>query len=198
MATEALEDQKKLATFIVNKPVGYVSSQPEKGYEPAVDLIVPENQFTNSRDRNPKNPIRKLQSKDFEGLATAGRLDIDSQGLLIFTQDGRLAKKIIGENSEIEKEYLVRVVGRLAKQDLEKLRYGLSLDGQKLKPAKVEWMNEDQLQFILNEGKKRQIRRMCEAVGLQVKGLKRVRVGQLRLNDLPEGQWRFLEPGEKI
>lgn len=198
LATEALEQQKKLATFILNKPVGYVSSQPEKGYSPAVELITAENQFMNSRDHNPKQNFRKLQNSDFEGLATAGRLDIDSQGLLILTQDGRLAKKIIGENSEVEKEYLVRVVGRLSKQDLEKLRYGLELDGQKLKPAKVEWLNQDQLQFILNEGKKRQIRRMCEAVGLQVRGLKRVRVGQLKLSDLPEGLWRFLEPGEKI
>jgi 23S rRNA pseudouridine2604 synthase len=198
LATQALEQQKKLATFILNKPVGYVSSQPEKGYSPAVELITAENQFMSSRDHKPKLNFRKLQNSDFEGLATAGRLDIDSQGLLILTQDGRLAKKIIGENSEIEKEYLVRVVGRLSKQDLEKLRYGLELDGQKLKPAKVEWLNQDQLQFIHNEGKKRQIRRMCEAVGLQVRGLKRVRVGQLKLNDLPEGLWRFLEPGEKI
>lgn len=193
LATSALEDQKKLVTIILNKPIGYVSSQPEKGYEPAIVLVVPENQQL-SKKQNP----RKLRSGDLDGIATTGRLDIDSQGLLIFTQDGRLAKKIIGENSEIEKEYLVRVGGTLSKSDLEKLRYGLSLDGEKLKPAKVDWINEDQLKFILQEGKKRQIRRMCEMVGLQVKGLKRVRVGELRLGDLPEGHWRFLEPGEKI
>lgn len=193
LATSALEDQKKLVTIILNKPIGYVSSQPEKGYEPAIVLVVPENQQL-SKKQNP----RKLRSGDLDGIATTGRLDIDSQGLLIFTQDGRLAKKIIGENSEIEKEYLVRVGGALSKSDLEKLRYGLSLDGEKLKPAKVDWINEDQLKFILKEGKKRQIRRMCEMVGLQVKGLKRVRVGELRLGDLPEGHWRFLEPGEKI
>jgi 23S rRNA pseudouridine2604 synthase len=111
-----------------------------------------------------------------------------------------LSKKIIGENSEIEKEYLVRVTSetgtKLGKDGLEKLRYGLTLDGKKLKPAQVDWQNEDQLRFVLQEGKKRQIRRMCELVGLQVKGLKRVRIGHLVLGKLPEGQWRYLTPEE--
>ena len=78
------------------------------------------------------------------------------------------------------------------------LRHGLSLDGKALKPAIVEWINEDQLRFILKEGKKRQIRRMCEAVGLRVTGLKRVRIGKIRLGQLPEGKWRFLEDDETL
>lgn len=188
--SQAMKNQKNLATILVNKPIGYVSSQPEPPYEPAVKLITPENQFGNSKQR--------LKPEHFEGLAVAGRLDIDSQGLLIFTQDGRIAKQIIGENSEVDKEYLVRVDGFLPKDKLQLLRHGLSLDGKALKPAVVEWANEDQLRFILNEGKKRQIRRMCEAVGLKVRGLKRVRVGKIRLGHLPEGQWRFLEPDETL
>ena len=76
------------------------------------------------------------------------------------------------------------------------LNHGLSLDGRQLKPAKVEWLNEDQLRFILNEGRKRQIRRMCELVGLRVVGLKRVRIGRVKLGDLPLGQWRFLSASE--
>lgn len=188
--TRALESQKNLATILLNKPIGYVSSQPEDDYEPAVKLIQPETHFGEQK--------RKLETRDFDGLAVAGRLDIDSQGLLIFTQDGRLAKKLIGENSEIEKEYLVRVQGVLPKEKLELLRYGLSLDGKKLKPAQVVWQNQDQLKMILKEGRKRQIRRMCEAVGLKVVGLKRVRIGNLKLGSLPEGKWRYLEPGESI
>lgn len=125
-------------------------------------------------------------------------MDIDSQGLLLFTQDGRIAKKIIGEDSNIEKEYLVRVEGKLPADKLKLLNHGLSLDGKALKPAKVEWLNEDQLRFVLKEGKKRQIRRMCELVGLKVTGLKRVRVGNLKLGKLPEGQWRFVEEEESI
>jgi 23S rRNA pseudouridine2604 synthase len=188
--SKAMRTQKNLATILLNKPVGYVSAQPEPQYTPAIKLITPENQYGTSK--------MKLKPEHFEGLAVAGRLDIDSQGLLLFTQDGRIAKQIIGENSEVDKEYLVRVDGNLPKEKLQLLRHGLVLDGKPLKPAIVEWVNEDQLRFILNEGKKRQIRRMCEAVGLRVRGLKRVRIGKINLGHLPEGQWRFLEADEEI
>lgn len=186
----ALKQQKRQVTIILNKPVGYVSAQPEPQYTPAVRLITDENQFGSSKMR--------LMDEHFKGLAVAGRLDIDSQGLLIFTQDGRIAKQIIGEESKIEKEYIVRVEGRLPDDKLKLLNFGLELDGKKLKPAKVEWLNEDQLRFVLREGKKRQIRRMCEMVGLRVTGLKRVRVGKLMLGKLPEGKWRFLEDDESL
>lgn len=190
LAGEALKSQKNLATIILNKPIGYVSAQPEPDKTPAVRLITPANEY--------KPGSRRLERSHFEGLAVAGRLDIDSQGLLLFTQDGRLAKRLIGEDSKTEKEYIVRVRGDLPESELARLRYGLSLDGEKLKPAKVEWINEDQLRFVLTEGKKRQIRRMCEIVGLQVVGLKRVRLGRLVLSDLPEGKWRFLGATEEI
>jgi len=78
------------------------------------------------------------------------------------------------------------------------LNHGLSLDGQKLKPAIVNWQNQDQLRFVLREGKKRQIRRMCEMVGLKVVGLKRIRIGRIMLGDLPVGQWRYLKDGERF
>jgi 23S rRNA pseudouridine2604 synthase len=131
-----------------------------------------------------------------KGLAPAGRLDIDSTGLLVLTQDGRIAKKLIGENSGIEKEYLVRVEGRLTAEGLAKLNFGLSLDDSPLKRADVKWQNDDQLRFVLREGKKRQIRRMCELVGLKVTGLKRVRIGKVLLGDLTQGQWRYLRSDE--
>lgn len=190
LAAKARQKQSQLLTVILNKPIGYVSAQPEPGYEPAIRLLTAEN-FD-----GPSEP--RVIPQKMRTLAVVGRLDIDSQGLLIFTEDGRLAKKIIGENSEIEKEYLVRVEGALPKDKLQLLQYGLELDGKKLKPAKVEWVNEDQLRFVLTEGKKRQVRRMCELVGLTVKGLKRVRIGQLRLGKLPEGKWRFLEEDESL
>ncbi|MBC7371999.1 MAG: rRNA pseudouridine synthase [Bdellovibrionaceae bacterium] len=187
LEASAMRNQKSLATILVNKPVGYVSAQPEDNYQPAVKLITKENQYGSTAELRPEH---------FDGLAVAGRLDIDSQGLLIFTQDGRVAKQLIGENSLVDKEYLVRVSGLLPKDKLQLLRHGLELDGKPLKPAIVEWLNDDQLRIVLNEGKKRQIRRMCEMVGLTVRGLKRVRVGNVVLGNLPEGQWRFLEPGE--
>jgi 23S rRNA pseudouridine2604 synthase len=149
----------------------------------------------------------RFTPQQLKGLAPAGRLDIDSTGLLVLTQDGRIARQLIGEDSAIEKEYLVRVsYGEVVSNvqrvfspgQLARLRHGLSLDGQPLKPAKVEWQNPEQLRFVLTEGKKRQIRRMCEQVGLKVAGLKRVRIGQVVLGQLPVGQWRYLRPGESF
>jgi 23S rRNA pseudouridine2604 synthase len=190
LAPQARKRQTDLVTIILNKPIGYVSAQPEPGYTPAIKLITSENQFGKSD--------RKLRPEHLKGLAVAGRLDIDSQGLLLFTQDGRMVKKIIGERSGIEKEYIVRVSGSLPEDDLRLLRHGLELDGKPLLPAQVEWINRDQLRFVLKEGRKRQIRRMCELVGLKVAGLKRVRIGEIRLGNLPEGKWRFVEPGESV
>ena len=191
LAPGARQERAELVTILLNKPVGYVSGQPEPAYEPAVRLITKENHYASRGEP-------ELERMHFEGLAPAGRLDIDSKGLLIFTQDGRVARDLIGENSSIEKEYLVRVSGTMKENGLKLLRHGLSLDGYKLLPAQVDWQNDDQLKFILKEGKKRQIRRMCEQVGLEVVGLKRVRIGRVLLGNLPEGQWRFLAPGEKF
>ena len=189
ISTEAKKDQAKAVTILLHKPVGYVSGQPEPGCTPAVTLITPEAQLPQSGDPEFKPWMLR-------GLAPAGRLDVDSTGLLVLTSDGRVAKKLIGEDSDAEKEYLVRVSGQMIKGGLELLRYGLELDGKPLKQAWVKQLNEDQLHFILKEGKKRQIRRMCELVGLRVIGLKRVRIGRIRLGDLPMGQWRFLRADE--
>ena len=125
-------------------------------------------------------------------------MDIDSTGLLVLTQDGLTARKLIGSETKVEKEYLVRVTGKLIPNGLELLNHGLSLDGKKLKPAVVTWQNSDQLRFLLKEGRKRQIRRMCELVGLKVVGLKRVRIGGVKLGDLPAGQWRYLSRDENF
>ncbi|HET6720225.1 MAG TPA: pseudouridylate synthase, partial [Rhodocyclaceae bacterium] len=116
----------------------------------------------------------------------------------VLTQDGRIARQLIGDDSTIEKEYLVRVEGKLIANGLALLNHGLALDGKALRPAQVEWLNNDQLRFVLREGRKRQIRRMCELVGLTVVGLKRVRIGRVKLGDLPLGQWRYLRPGESF
>ncbi|MBX3620095.1 MAG: rRNA pseudouridine synthase [Rhizobacter sp.] len=197
---KARDAQAMKVTVLMHKPIGYVSGQAEDGYEPASVLVTPQHQW-----REDRSGIRFLHSH-LRGLAPAGRLDIDSTGLLVLTQDGRIAKQLIGEDSEIDKEYLVRVQsesgqplpGALPADQLALLNHGLELDGEPLKPAQVEWVNDDQLRFVLREGKKRQIRRMCEAVGLKVVGLKRVRIGQVMLGDLPPGQWRYLRGNEKF
>ncbi len=191
LAPEAARRQAERVTILLHKPVGYVSGQAEDGHEPAVVLVGPDNQF--DRDQ-----AQRFHHSHLRGLAPAGRLDIDSTGLLVLTQDGRIARVLIGEESKIEKEYLVRVEGTLDADGLALLNHGLELDGRKLREAKVERINEDQLRFVLREGRKRQIRRMCELVGLRVTGLKRVRIGKVKLGDLPLGEWRFLRGEESF
>ena len=187
----AKRQQEQRLTILLNKPVGYISHlDDEEQYTPAASLITPENQFLGAS--------QKTERTHFRGLAPAGRLDIDSSGLLVLTQDGRIAKLLIGEDSPIEKEYLVRVSGKLSDAGLRSLQHGLALDGKALKPAKVSWQNEDQLRFVLREGRKRQIRRMCELVELSVIGLKRIRIGQISLGSLPSGQWRILNKQERF
>jgi 23S rRNA pseudouridine2604 synthase len=193
---QAAAEQSKRVTVLINKPVGFVSGQAEDGYKPAVVLVKPENRWADDPSPELFHPTQ------LRSLVPAGRLDIDSVGLLVLTQDGRVAKTLIGEDTSIEKEYLVRVTytkpGRLPDADLRKLNHGLWMDGKPLLPAKVSWQNEDQLRFVLREGKKRQIRRMCDMVGLKVLGLKRVRIGRVKLGNLPEGQWRYLGPDEQF
>jgi 23S rRNA pseudouridine2604 synthase len=193
---QAAAEQARRVTILINKPVGYVSGQAEDGYQPAVVLIKPENRW--AEDRSPE----RFDRNQLRSLVPAGRLDIDSVGLLVLTQDGRVAKQLIGEHTNVDKEYLVRVEytrpGRLPDSELQKLNHGLWMDGKPLLPAKVRWQNDDQLSFTLREGKKRQIRRMCEMVGLRVVGLKRVRIGRVKLGNLPEGQWRYLGPDERF
>ena len=188
----ASRHQSEQVTIVLNKPVGYVSGQPEDGHQPAMVLIRPENRWAEDPSRT------KFVPGHLRGLAPAGRLDIDSTGLIVFTQDGRVAKRLIGSESEVEKEYLVRVEGTLSEDAMKLLQHGMELDGVKLKPARVSWANEDQLRFVLREGRKRQIRRMCEMVGLTVTGLKRVRTGGVPLGSLPVGQWRYLRKDEKF
>jgi 23S rRNA pseudouridine2604 synthase len=188
----ALAQQARHITILLNKPVGYVSGQPEKGYPTALSLITHQTMFDAGQDSMHRSPVSHT------GLAPAGRLDIDSSGLLVLTQDGRVARHLIGANSETEKEYLVRIRGNVNDKGLALLRHGLCLYGKPLRPAEVSWQNKDQLKFILMEGKKRQIRRMCEEVGLQVTALKRVRIGNIRLGNLPVGKWRYLRPNERF
>jgi 23S rRNA pseudouridine2604 synthase len=193
--------QMQQVTILLHKPVGYVSGQAEEGYEPAKVLVRPQTHWKGDASNLRFSPAQ------LRSLVPAGRLDIDSTGLLVLTQDGRVARQLIGEDTEIEKEYLVRVAFGESVRDVQhafppaqlaRLRHGLALDGKPLKPAQVDWQNPEQLRFVLTEGRKRQIRRMCELVGLKVVGLKRVRIGRVALGQLPLGQWRYLAPHERF
>lgn len=180
----------QLNTVLLNKPLGIVSGQAEKKYRPAVALIIPENQLKQDARHHP------FQARILKGLAPAGRLDIDSTGLLVLTQDGRIAQKLVGANSNIEKEYEVIVSGIITLQKITILGFGLTMDGRVLKPARITRTGSQSLRFVLKEGRKRQIRRMCQMVGLTVTKLNRVRIGQIRLGTLPVGKWRYLSKDE--
>ncbi len=185
--------QNSLITILMNKPVGYVSGQPEKGYKPALSLVTKSRQFV-----SPEQSDNSSINWPIKNLAPAGRLDIDSSGLLVFTQDGRIAQQLIAPDSNVEKEYLVRVDKKVTDKQIRNLTHGLTLDDVKLKQANVELLDTDYMRIILTEGRKRQIRRMCALVGLDVKGLKRVRIGQVRLGALQSGMWRLLTRQEKF
>ena len=191
-AGKRIQDKKR--TILLHKPVGYISHSDDNNfYSNATSLLLPENFW-------PKiEPPRSEFLLDRKGFAPAGRLDIESTGMLVLTQGGRVAKKLVGTEGLVEKEYLVKVKGNLTENGMNALRNGkIVLDGRPLKKAFVKWQNEDQLKFVLKEGRKRQIRRMCELVGLSVLSLQRVRIGRVSLGKLPLGHWRFLRNYERF
>ena len=172
-------------TIVLHKPVGYVSGQPEPGKIPAARLLTLANLVGTGEP-----PGRAV-------LPPIGRLDEDSRGLLLLSSDGVVARAVIGPESDLDKEYLVEVAGQVTEAKLTRLRHGLELDGRRLKPARVTQLAPQRLRFVLREGRKRQIRRMCELVGLEVTDLLRIRIGPLELGDRPEGRWRVLTPAER-
>lgn len=206
------ERTQKRCTVILHKPLGVVSCQSTPDQVPAVRLLTKSNMF----GRIPKG---SLKGSDFgtepcrlNNLAVAGRLDVNSTGLLLLTQCGKTANDIIGPNSFIEKEYLVRLnplraqIGALTderdsgevQERIELLRRGIQCCGDLLEAVSVDPLNADQLRFVLRAGKKHHIRRMVESVGWSVQALKRVRIGNIALRHLPRGQWRFLKTTETV
>lgn len=169
------ENYKSEKIYIkLNKPVGYVVSNNKKEGK----------------------PIYKLLDEELKNLYPVGRLDKESKGLILFTNDGVFSRKIIGESSECEKEYYVKLEGNISDGALKKLEFGISLDGKKLKRAIVKRISKNSFNIILKEGRNRQIRRMCEKVGFEVILLKRLRISNIYLNDLQEGKFEYLTKEE--
>jgi len=174
-------------TVMIHKPVGIVSSQPDPGQVPAVRLLKRETLWAHEA------VIPNFSNR----LAPVGRLDMDSRGLLLMSEDGVVAKAVIGPQSELEKEYRVAIMGEITEEKLELMRFGLELDGRELRPAHVEMISDQRIQVILQEGRNRQIRRMCDLLEWKVVDLFRVRVGPITLGDMPEGCWRPLTAEER-
>ena len=175
VSEELVERQEKLIYIALNKPINYVTSVKRTAVEKKIvmDLIDLE-----------------------ERVYPIGRLDKDTSGLLLLTNDGTLTYKLTHPSSECEKEYEAIVNGVVTQGAMEKLRKGVNLWGEKTKPTRVKKLNKNKMSIILTEGKNRQVRRICQKVGLPVDRLKRIRMKDLELGNLMEGKWRYLSPEE--
>ena len=141
--------------------------------------------------------IRVLQ-RHFKQQECFTPLPNDASGLVVYTQDKRIARKLAEDIESLEQECIVEVAGEIAPNGLQRLCHGLSFNGRPLPPIKVSWQNETKLRFALKGIRPGQIPAMCEAVGLRVLGIKRIRIGRVPLAKVPEGQWRYLQPWEKF
>ena len=177
---QALERRREaLAYLMLNKPRGYV---------------------TTMGDPHAARTVAELVAQRPERLYPVGRLDKDSEGLLLMTNDGALAHALTHPSKHIPKVYRVTLRGQVSEDTMDKLSGGMLLEGRRTLPIELRVLEEGEsrtvLQFTLREGRNRQIRRMCEALGLEVLRLKRVALGPLKLGMLGPGQWRELTKDE--
>lgn len=170
-----VRESRELFYIALHKPKGYVCSMKRTESEPDIvtDLV-----------------------GVGERIYPVGRLDKETTGLLLMTNDGRLVNQIIHPSSESEKEYEVSFYQQIPQGAIRKLEAGVSLNGEQTLPTRVKKIAPAKISIVLKEGKNRQVRRICQKVGFPVKSLKRVRIKSLRLGDLPLGRWRHLTEEE--
>ena len=139
-----------------------------------------------------------ILKQHFVRLMQCTPLEKNAGGLLVFTQDWRVARKLIDDAATVEQEYIVEVAGELPPDGLKLLNHGLSFNGRALPPIKVSWQNETRLRFALKGAQPGQIAHMCKSVGLQVLAMKRIRIGRVAMAKLQPGLWRYLMPHERF
>src|SRR5947209_3557722 len=166
---------ERTTTIALHKPAGFVSTR---------------------SDPNARDTIFDLLPPKFPRLFNVGRLDAQSEGLLLLTNDGDLAQQLTHPRFKIEKEYEVTLDRQWESVHAPKLLRGIFLEGQRAQMARIRSIRQTRLRVVLRQGINQQIRRMFFAVGYEVKRLVRVRIGNLRLGDLPRGQWRILSKSE--
>ncbi len=147
-------------------------------------------------DENADNSLLDYIDGD-ERVFYIGRLDVESTGLMLFTNNGGVSNKITDANEEHEKEYVVTVDKKITRNFLDTMRKGVMFDDRKSKPAQAKKVSDTRFKLIITEGRNRQVRKMCEALGYQVKKLKRIRVMNVKLGTLGEGNWRELTKNER-
>lgn len=170
---KVIKPQNKLVYILLNKPAGYVTSLKHEGKKTILDLV-------------------KVKERVFP----VGRLDEYSEGLLIMTNDGDLAYRLTHPKFEHEKEYLAELFNSATAEQIKELSHGIVIEGQRTWPAKIKKISEHSFSITIHEGRNRQVRRMCLALGLKIKSLRRVRIGSLILGSLGAGKWRYLGEDE--
>jgi 23S rRNA pseudouridine2604 synthase len=173
------------ATILMNKPAGFDAGP---GENPASALIVPEHYWEGDTSR-----VRMLK-RHFTRQTLTLPLERDDCGLMVYTQNDQVARKLVDDARLIEQEFIVEVVGTLTAEQLQLLNHGLHYKGEPLPAIKVSWQNETRLRFALKLPRPGQLRFMCESQGLAVVSVKRIRIGRIPMSALPQGQWRYL-PG---
>ena len=190
-------------TLLLHKPAGFEAglgvpagqaahASRSQGATPATTLL---NAASHLGDD--ASGIRVLQ-RHFKQLECFTPLPTEASGLVVYTQDKRIARKLAEDIESLEQECIVEVKGNIAPNGLQRLCHGLSFNGRPLPPIKVSWQSETKLRFALKGIRPGQIPAMCDAVGLTVVALKRIRIGRVPLAKVPEGQWRYLQPWEKF
>ena len=173
---KTISKENKYVYIMLNKPKGYVTTNSEQfGRKSVLDLI----------------------DTDYR-IFPIGRLDMNTEGLLLLTNDGEFANKLMHPKNKVEKTYIANVKGNITEEKIENLRNGVDIGGYITKPAKVSIISKDnnEIEIKISEGKNRQVRKMCEAVGLKVINLKRTSIGKLNLGNLKIGEYRYLNKNE--
>ncbi|AVS64726.1 RNA-binding protein [Paracidovorax avenae] len=203
VAQNAKAEEAPPVTLLLHKPAGWEAGighgpagdprQARSGGAPdAGTLLEPGNRYVGDSP-----PVRVLQ-RHFRQQECFTPLADAASGLVVYTQDRRMARRLAEDIELLEQECIATVEGRIAEGGLERLCRGLEFNGRPLPPAKVSWQSETRLRFALKGIRPGQIPAMCEAVGLQVTALKRLRIGRVSLAKVPEGQWRYLLPWERF
>ncbi len=169
-----LKVEKKKIYIMLNKPSGYITTSKEQFGRPYILDLINEN----------------------ERVFPVGRLDMDTEGLILLTNDGDFANKLMHPKTEIEKTYIAKVDGNITADKINKLKNGVDIGGYITKEAKVRMYSKNSLEIIIHEGKNRQVRKMCKSVGLRVEKLRRVKIGALELGDLEVGKYRVISEGK--
>jgi 23S rRNA pseudouridine2604 synthase len=206
LAPGARPEEAPPVTLILHKPPGYEAglgaapgipqgaafASRSQGAPEALTLVGPDTLRTEG------GPPPRVLQRHFRQLECFTPLPTEASGLVVYTQDRRMARKLAEDIETLEQECIVEVAGEIAPGGLQKLCHGLSFNGRPLPPIKVSWQSERRLRFALKGIRPGQIGAMCEAVGLTMVALRRIRIGRVPLAKLPEGHWRYLQPWERF